>query len=148
MKFKYKKLLFSPVSPFLGKTVIRPIIPITISHKNKSVRYDALIDSGADFCILPAELGEYIEIEIKKGIKENFGGIQKQKDCDNRPVAYIHEIILEVGGYKNRMMIGFSYDIAQLGCGILGQKGFFNLFNVSFDYRRGEVELKAKTDIN
>jgi hypothetical protein len=44
--------------------------------------------------------------------------------------------------------VGFSSDIAKHGYGILGQKGFFNLFVVKFDYRKAEVEIKAKTEIN
>lgn len=148
MKFNYKKIPLVPRSLYLGTSALRPIIPITIIYKNKPIRYDTLIDSGADFCILPAELGDYIGIPINSGIKQFFGGIQEQKRAHEAPVAYMHDITLEIGGYKYKTVVGFSYDIAKRGYGILGQKGFFNLFNVQFDYRKEEIELKEKTEIN
>lgn len=146
MKFPYKRVPIEPRSPYLGISVLRPIIPILITYVNKPIKYDVLIDSGADFCILPAEIGEYISINVKTGKKELFGGIQEQKGI--RLVAYMHEVTLNVGGYDYKTTIGFSYDIAKIGCGILGQKGFFNLFKVQFDYRKEEIELKEKTDIH
>jgi len=45
MKFRYKKY---------GPSILRPIIPIEIVYKDKSVPYEVLIDSGADFCIFDA----------------------------------------------------------------------------------------------
>ena len=35
-----------------------------------------------------------------------------------------------------------SYDIALHGHGILGQKGFFDIFTVKFDLGKEEIELK------
>lgn len=144
MKFPYKKLPIEPRSPYLGTSVLRPIIPITIIHQNNSLRYDALIDSGADFCILPAEIGDYLGKEVRSGVKVNFGGIQG----DGRATAYIHDVVLNVGGYDYKTTVGFSYDIAKRGYGILGQKGFFNIFRIQFDYRKEEIELKEKMEIN
>ena len=40
--------------------------------------------------------------------------------------------------------IGFSYDIARHGYGILGQKGFFDIFVVKFDLIKEEIELKQR----
>ena len=37
-----------------------------------------------------------------------------------------------------------SDDIANDGYGILGQKGFFDIFSVTFDYQKEEIELKQK----
>lgn len=106
--------------------------------------YSALIDSGADFCIFDAQIGEYLGIDTKSGIKVGFGGIQERGGA----VAYLSEVILTVGGNQYKTSVGFSYDIAKHGYGILGQKGFFNLFSVKFDYRKSEVEIKEKSEIN
>lgn len=144
MKFDYKKVPIVPRSPYLGTSVLRPIIPIIITYKGISLKYDALIDSGADICILHAEIGEYLGINIKSGLKYEFGGIQALGNA----VAHMHEVTINIGGYDIQTTIGFSYDIAKWGYGILGQKGFFNLFKVQFDYRKEEIELKEKTDIN
>ena len=58
MRFKYKQIL---------RNVIRPIIPVTLKYKGKTISYEALIDSGADTCVFPAEIGELVGIDIKTG---------------------------------------------------------------------------------
>ena len=75
MKFRYHKLSLKDRSPFFGLTILKPIIPIKIIVKDKELNYEALIDSGADFCIFDAEIGEYLGIDILSGSQEVFGGI-------------------------------------------------------------------------
>lgn len=58
MKFKYKKY---------GQ-ILRPVIEIRIKNLDASVRYEVLVDSGADICLFSAQIGEAIGIDIEKGI--------------------------------------------------------------------------------
>jgi predicted aspartyl protease len=140
MKFDYLKLLLSQRSDFFGSTILKPIIPIKISSKNQSLRYGALIDSGADFCIFDAEIGKYLGLDIYAGKKEIFGGIQDKDGAE----AFLHEVIINIGGWEYKTIVGFSYDIAKHGFGILGQKGFFDIFIVKFDLLKEEIELKER----
>lgn len=140
MKFKYRKLSLAPASDFFGKFIYKPIIPIGISKLGISVRYAVLIDSGADFCIFDAELGEYLGINIRQAAEIKFGGIQSLGGAK----AYIHRVNIEIGGYDYRTDVGFSYDIARHGYGILGQKGFFDLFAVNFNLTKEEIGLKPR----
>ena len=64
MKFRYHKFNLSPSSDFFGKQILKPIIPIKILKANIVLQYAALIDSGADFCIFDAGLGEYLGLNI------------------------------------------------------------------------------------
>lgn len=58
MKFKYRKTSIS--SPFSErKTLVRPIIPISLKSGERSLRYEALIDSGADLADQTGILGQY-----------------------------------------------------------------------------------------
>jgi len=139
MKFPYKKLILPQPSSVFGRTVIKPIIPVEIIFGEKSLRYEALIDSGADFCIFDALIGEWLGIPIKSGAKEKFGGIH-----GNLASAYFHEVALVIGGWNYRIQAGFSYEITKYGYGILGQKGFFNFFVVKFDYKKGIIEALPK----
>lgn len=138
MKFSYFKFPLEEYSVYFGVSVLRPIIPVKIIYSDQEIKYAALIDSGADFCIFDAELGEYLGIAIQSGRREVFGGIQEKGGAE----AFLHPITLNVGGWEYHTTIGFSYDIAKHGYGILGQKGFFDLFTVKFDYQKEEVELK------
>lgn len=54
MKFPYRKLLLPQPSDYFGLAILKPIIPIKITVDGQEVRYAALIDSGADFCIFDA----------------------------------------------------------------------------------------------
>src|SRR3989338_2998419 len=125
MKFPYKKLPLSSRSVYFGSSVLKPIIPVKITYHDHSIKYHALIDSGADFCIFDAEIGIYLGINVKVGTKERFGGIQER----NGAAAYLHIITLDIGGNLFKTSVGFSYDIAKHGFGILGEKGFFELFS-------------------
>ena len=140
MKFLYKKFPLSERNSYFGSSLLKPIINVKIKFETRELRYDVLIDSGADFCIFDAEIGEYLGIDIQSGIKVGFGGIQESK----RAVAYLHNVILIIGGYEYKTTVGFSYDIARNGYGILGQKGFFELFTVIFGYLKEEIELREK----
>lgn len=140
MKFRYHKLLLKECSPFFGSTILKPIIPVKIIVKDKELNYEALMDSGADFCIFDAAIGEYLGIDILSGHQEIFGGIQEKGGA----VAFLHEVKLNIGGWDYQTIVGFSYDIAKHGFGILGQKGFFDKFVVKFDLVKEEIELKLR----
>lgn len=140
MKFRYHKLLLPQRSDYFGTSLLKPIIPIKISVGEIEIKYAALIDSGADFCIFDAEIGEYLGLDIKSGKKEEFGGIQERGGA----TVFLHNVILNVGGTEYKTMVGFSYDIAKHGFGILGQKGFFNIFITKFDLIKEEIELKRR----
>lgn len=140
MKFKYRKFNLSPSSDFFGKQVLKPIIPIKILKTSIVLQYATLIDSGADFCIFDAGLGEYLGLNIKSGIEVQFGGIQSLGGAK----AYIHGVTLEIGGHEFKTEVGFSYDISKNGYGILGQKGFFDKSIVKFDLEKEEIEIKER----
>ena len=140
MKFKYHKLNLAPPSDFFGKFILKPIIPVKISKSDIVLQYAALIDSGADFCIFDAEIGEYLGLNVRSGQRTNFGGIQERGGAS----AFLHKIKVNVGGWDYETTVGFSYDIAKNGFGILGQKGFFDIFVVKFDLLKEEIELKER----
>lgn len=140
MKFKYRKFNLSPSSNFFGKLILKPIIPLKVSKTGAVLQYAALIDSGADFCIFDAGIGEYLGLNIKSGIEVQFGGIQSLGGAK----AYIHKVDLEIGGIQFKTEVGFSYDISKNGYGIVGQKGFFDKFIVKFDLQKEDLELKPR----
>lgn len=140
MKFKYFKFPLPRRSEYFGHSTLKPIIPIEVSYHGVQLKYAALIDSGADFCILDGLIGEYLGVNIKSGHREVFGGIQDAGGSE----AFFHEIFLSVGGNKYKTKVGFSYDIAKHGYAVLGQKGFFDIFVVKFDLAKEEIELKER----
>ena len=129
MKFKYKKI----------NGAFRPIIPIEILYKSNRVRYEVLVDSGADENIFDAQIGKILKINIESGEKKEVGGITGVVQP-----YYLHPVKIVVGGWDYNTTAGFLPNIARLGYGVVGQFGFFNIFIVKFDLLKEEIELKER----
>lgn len=139
MKFKYIKAPLKQKSPIFGSHILKPIIPIELKHKEIHTRYAILIDSGADFCIFDAWLAEYLGIKLENSKFVIFSGVS-----GSPAKAFFAPVEINVGGWKFKAEVSFSYEISPRGYGILGQKGFFEYFTVKFDLKKEEIELKPK----
>lgn len=142
MKFEYKPVELPKSDAFLERHfAFRPIIPIFFKAPNgdRKIGYEALVDSGADYNIFPAQIGEIIGLDIKSGKIDYFGGVGGGKY-----EAYFHKVKITVGGWEYAVDCAFSYDIAPWGHGIVGQEGFFDIFVIKFDYQKKEIELKPR----
>jgi hypothetical protein len=133
MKFVYKRF---------ASGIERPIIPIIVRNPvtQQSVRYLALVDSGADRCIFAGEIGELIGLDVTAGAEHTVSGVIAGQ---TRPY-YLHDVEIEVGGWRRPAAVGFMPDLAPNGHGLLGQVGFFDLFSfVKFERPKGTIELGA-----
>jgi len=137
MKFGYKKL---------SSGVERPIIPITVRNPltKQSIRYLALVDSGADLCLFANEIAELIGIDVTAGHEETVGGVVQG---ERRPY-YLHEIDIELGGWWRPAVVGFMPELATNGHGLLGRAGFFDRFTfVKFEQPKATIEVGAQMSI-
>lgn len=132
MKFSYKKL---------SSGISRPIIPIELKHRNESIRYEVRVDFGADLCIFDAEIGKALGLDVESGKENTVSGVTA-----GQAKYYIHNVTLFVGGRMHKIAAGFMPGLNTNGHGILGQKGFFDLYQVKFSYLKGEVELSEYSD--
>lgn len=139
LKFSYKKFPSEPNEAFPDhKGAQRPVIPIAVKYKDKKINYLALIDSGADFCIFHSEIGKYLGINVENGKKLEFFGVTGDKK-----ISYFHNITINIGGHDKECYCGFAPDFTahKMPYGILGQKGFFDLFKITMDYNKNRIEL-------
>jgi len=137
MKFKYRKIFVGPSLAFPQREfVLRPIIPISLIYKKKSLRYEALVDSGSDYVLFPAELGKKLGIDIESGKKESVSGV-------SGPALniYFHHLVIEIAGHKFKVYAGFAENINQ-NFAILGQNSFFVTFIINFNLKKKELEIK------
>lgn len=131
MKFRYKKY---------SSTVLRPVIPIEIFYKDKPVKYEVLVDSGADINIFDADIAQVLGIDLTSGEKSTVSGITGA----GKPY-YIHKVDLRIGGHMFKdIKVGFLKEMGAYGYGVVGQNGFFDLFIVKFDLIKKEIELKPR----
>jgi len=140
LKFKYQIFPSTPNEAFPQRyTVRRPVMTIRLIFNGKSVRYPVLLDSGADFCVFHAEIGDLLKIPVRSGKKLTFCGTGGTPQN-----AFFHTIHYELGGWDMKCFAGFSYEMKTMPYGLLGQTGFFDQFKIEFDYRKQRVEIKLK----
>lgn len=130
MRFKYKRY---------GPGILRPVIPVELVYRDRAVSFEVLVDSGADFCIFHGQLAEVLGINMSKGREEQVYGITGIEET-----YYVHPVTLVVGGWKYQIEAGFLPEMTPKAFGVVGQKGFFDLFIVKFDLLKEEVELKER----
>ncbi|MEK7535558.1 MAG: aspartyl protease family protein [Patescibacteria group bacterium] len=135
MKFPYAK--FGRVG---SEIIKRPVVPIEVKFEDETVLYDALIDSGADICIFDAAIGEQLGINIISGIPIVFGGAEYSKGS----AAYLHQVKIKIKNKEIKTQVAFTYNIANHGHGLLGQKGFFDKFAIKFDYSNDVVDISSR----
>lgn len=137
MKFKYLKVKLNSAPPYTDKKYhLRPVIQIMLKNEGNVIRYRALIDSGADCNIFPAELTKLLGINLDECIKSSMTSIS-----GDRIEVYYKEIIIIVGGIELSTVAGFAYHLFQ-GQGILDQNGFFDKYPVKFTFSKEEIEIK------
>ena len=133
MKFKYKR--------YGNGKYLRPVIPIVLENGGNKIGYEVLVDSGADFCIFDAQIGEAIGIDVLRGAPKEVFGIGGKA-----AIYYMHRVTITIGAISYEIEAGFMPSVggrvAQYG--VVGQKGFFDAFIVQFDFAAEEVALKIR----
>ena len=131
MKFRYKR--------YGG--VARPVITVRLKWRGKTIRYEVLIDSGADECMFDAGMADVLGIDLEQGEMRKATGVWGQT-----VVYFLHPVDVEISGRTYTIDAGFiSRPGAPFEYGAVGQKGFFDKFIVTFDYLKQEIELKARS---
>ena len=128
MQFSYKRY----PNPN-GIDITRPVIPITLRNPRApralQIGYEALVDSGSDRCIFPAELADLLNIDLRTSTKILY--VAGVVAGERRPI-YLHPIEIEVGGRDGpafEALAGFMPDFSKSGHGLLGRNGFFDQFS-------------------
>jgi hypothetical protein len=98
-------------------------------HSPPTKRFEAWIDSGSPDTYFHASVGRAIGIKVETGPKISLGGIVHTGSA-GAPV-FFHEVGLHVGADIIKIKAGFCDKLAVAG--ILGRRGFFENFVVTFD---------------
>ena len=119
-----------------------PILPVSVSYKEKQISFLSVIDSGADNCVFPAIFGRAIGLDIEAGGKLLTTGVA------GGGMTYFHSVQvsfnIQTKWYTFDCYCGFMTSMDEVGFGLLGRHGFFNLFKrVAFNNKARLVELEA-----
>ena len=107
-------------------------------NKSKFVLYSGLIDSGADYCIFNIQLAKELDIPLQPK-KIILKGIGREK-----VTGYLGKVEISINGLNYDLTAIFA-EMEEFGHGILGQKGFFDRFDVKLSYQKQTLEIKPAT---
>lgn len=106
--------------------------------KRLDFSFDSIIDSGADYCVFPSQLGELIGLNVGLGKRLPTYGVGGQE------TLFFHHIkctfIIGSEAWDFSCLAGFSRKMNHKGIGLLGRQGFFNLFK-KVEFLEGQRKL-------
>lgn len=119
----------------------RPQVHTFLEYQGRKLEFvfPSVIDSGADYCMFPAQFGERIGVPIREGKAQATAGIGDD-------IGYFHTVKVFVVVGERRYFFdcyaGFMYSLDRIGIGLLGRHGFFELFeSVMFKHDAKVIEL-------
>lgn len=134
LKIPYKKLLNAQ-----GGIEKYAMVNVQISRSDKNAlrtkRFEAIIDSGASRCVFHRDIGEFIGLDVTEGEVEPTYGVSGEATD-----TYLHDISLYTPGGIIQTKAAFTDKLPVAG--LLGMKGFFELFRITFDPISEQVELE------
>ena len=133
MRFRYTDIQNhqDPRKPFH-----RPYLIVRLVIGDRHKDGVSLVDSGADVCLFHSDIGRMLGIEIKAAPELAFQGVSGVRE-----VAYIHRVDLVVRGLSSIALdVGFTNSMAA-GTGLLGQRGFFEQFQIDFQLDRKSFDV-------
>lgn len=127
-----------PVIDSSGKKigeVARPIVDIVLNYKHGKMfgPMGALIDSGADYNLFPAEIAPVLGINLKKGVEKINEGIGGKRVKTYRHLGI--KMFIEGNSFETSVDFGEEISVP-----LLGQQGFFDKFKkISFNRQDEEI---------
>ncbi len=100
-------------------------IALPSSSSPRTKRFEALIDSGASRCLFHSDFATHLGIDYRSCPIEVTQGIGGSEN------TYLHEIALHIPGGPVVILAGFKDNLPIAG--LLGMKGFFEHFKITFD---------------
>lgn len=112
----------------------RPVLFVTITASNRqSVRFSALLDSGADSCVFPLSLALLLKLDVLSLPKALTSGVGSEANT-----TYYDHVTIDLGnGLIFKAHAGFTSGMDAIGLGLLGQQGFFEVHHVEFRQSEG-----------
>lgn len=127
---------------FVEERIFRPMIPVTFEFGGKSVTTYALVDSGADYTILPIEIAGRLNLKLEGQINfEILGAGENSFRVYKSPENIKH--IIKKRGFRDITCMAEVYFAESGVTTLLGQKGFLSSLDVNLRGKKRELEIKV-----
>ena len=137
MNIKYRKLLDQTRPEGYS---FYPLLRIFLRQQINMHYVLALVDSGSADCVFPASVADLLRINIRSGQAQTFHGFDL-----SLVQGYIHKVQVQVAGFTHWVTIDAVF-LESEGMSILGQRGFFEHYQVVFERWARQFEINTKTD--
>ena len=124
-----------------GNLVQLPIVSVRIKCNRVMLPIWGLLDSGADITLLNNSFAQLFNINLKKGRAIDVFGVLEGTGC----TAYLHQVnisVKDLGGVDT--VAAFTDSEKYPDHMILGRRGFFDQFEITFREYQKEVEIEPK----
>jgi predicted aspartyl protease len=139
MKFSYRRYRVETASEQV-QIVYRPVVPITIHGPKASIELFGLVDTGADFTMLPWKLVDLLGILPDHSRPAEVTGFG-----DSTGIAIPAEVELELGRGRTTYRWSAEAYFGDQEYLLLGNEGFLEFFIATFDGGKKTLELHAGT---
>jgi predicted aspartyl protease len=139
MKFKYRYLRDSSGS---GRNYIRlPLLQVQLGSGTNRTDVVGLVDTGATDCLFDRDVADALGITLTDSDpKREYFGVEGQ------PIfGHLHLIRFQIHGFSEWIEIEVGFVDTKLPYQILGQSGFFDNYEISFQRYRGRFEIKSRS---
>ncbi len=137
MNIKYRKL---PDQTRAEGYTFYPLVQVLLRHEINMWPVLALVDSGSADCVFPKSMGEILGIDISAGELHQFHGFDL-----NLVNGFVHRVNLQVAGFSHWVPVDAVF-LESEGMPIVGQRGFFESYQVVFEKWARRFEVNTKED--
>jgi predicted aspartyl protease len=139
MKFKYRYLRDSS-GP--GRDFIRlPLLQVRLGVGVNTTDVVGLVDTGAQDCLFDRDVADALGIKLAPSdITREYVAVGGQP-----LLGHIHPIRFQIQGFSEWVEIEVAFIDAKLPYQLLGQSGFFDNYEISFQRYRGRFEIKSRS---
>jgi|ERR1700752_2089614 len=123
-----------------GELVRVPAIPISLTCNKRYQDIYALIDSGAEVSVFNAAIARTLNIDIERGKYLSLKGFIGA-DVD----SYLHQINVSIQGLGSADFLFAVTNTKEPQMPILGQRGFFDRFQIRFERYKDLMELYPRS---
>lgn len=124
-----------------GNLVWLPIVSVRVKCNKMAVPIWGLLDSGADITLLSASFAQLFQIDLRKGKSTELFGVLEGSGFR----AYLHQVNLSVKDLGSvDTVVAFTNSEKYPDHMILGRRGFFDHFTITFREYSKQVEITPK----
>jgi hypothetical protein len=136
MKFAYRRYRVQLPESNQLLIVYRPVIPISIRSAGLTLRRFALVDTGADFTLLPAALAEHLGVAPDRSRSASMSGVGGSSIFAS-PAEVEFELSRGSESYNWRTEVFFGEQDYLL----LWNEGFLEFFVATFDWAEKTLQI-------